>query len=194
VDGQWERGERPLDVPHSRLPQNYDTPLPPATKDWERANEIEHHAPRQPVPDLRPKFSGGCSEQQQQQSPYVVVNSQHRAGMVAAANRASSAWKQHLRRMQQQQQREREQHLLDTAAQTPLPIRSVSVVKEVVVATQPAPMEPQRSAPVVGTQQPSITADTQRPSTVVEVTPAPEVTHTVTGDRALVVGLSAPAS
>ena len=150
--------------------QGYGAPLPVTADDWERANELQHPAYRQPRPSVYSLYPGGYAAQQHSQSQPEAMHPRLRQDVVDPA--AQAAWRRHRQQQQQWQQQQwqqqREREALEAGARTPLPVGAVSVVKEVVVETQPAPveaqspMEPQRSASVVALYQSSEMAETQR--------------------------------
>ena len=79
--------------------QGYGAPLPVTADDWERANELQHPAYRQPRPSVYSLYPGGYAAQQHSQSQPEAMHPRLRQDVVDPA--AQAAWRRH--RQQQQQ-------------------------------------------------------------------------------------------
>ena len=162
-----------MDVPRSRQPQDYGRPLPTTMDDRSRANEREQYAIPQRTGTV-PSYSPGFTERQQPQPLPQVENLQNWQREVAAANaRAEDV---------------RQPQILEAANRTLLPTPSVSVMKEVVVETQPAIIETQQSTSIIRQRQPSVTIEVTEPQMLV----APDQSHTITRDRIMAAAVRYP--
>ncbi|KAH6625248.1 hypothetical protein C7974DRAFT_196904 [Boeremia exigua] len=118
-----------------------------ATDDWSRANEMDQHI----IPQHNGLLVNHWPVEMQQPHPLPEVENPHNwQNMVAAADLDYSA---------------RRPHTLEAASQALQPIASISVMKEVVVETQPAFVGVQRSASMIALRQPSVTTEATGPLT-----------------------------